>query len=463
MSALERTIAVAGGGIAGLSVAEAILRRSREAGAPIRAVVLEADAVPGGKIRSSNENGFVIESGPHGFLDREPVAMALIDRLGLRGSMLRANEEAANRFIVRDGKLRKVPSSPPAFLASDVLPMSAKLRVLREPFVPARRSGGEESVFEFASRRIGVGAAEQLVDAMVTGIFGGDSRRLSLDAAFPRMRELEDQYGSLIKAQAKVGGPKTVLHSFRAGLGELIAGLASAVGAGGEIRCGARAERISPEGARFVIEGPGLRVEADAVVLALPADVCASLIAPLGGAAALAAVALGEIPYVPIAVVVHGFDAGSVGRALDGFGFLSPAIEQRSVLGTIWASTVFPPHVPEGAVMTRTMIGGWRSPELAALPDAELFQLVRKEFASLMGLPANVPAILEKVIRWPRAIPQYNLGHLEKVAAADRAEAEVPGLFFAGNAFRGVAMISQVADADKVAARAVAQVLGARA
>lgn len=452
----ERTIAVVGGGISGLSVAEAIDRRSRAAGRPIRTVVLEEEPLTGGKIKTTREDGFVIESGPHGFLDREPKANELLSRLGLDRAVLRANEASANRFVVRKGKLRKLPSSPPAFLSSDVLPLAAKLRVLAEPLIKKSNGEEDESVWDFAARRIGPVAADQLVDAMVTGIFGGDPRALSLKSAFPRMRELEDQYGSLIKAQMKLGAPKTVLCSFEQGLGAWL----DALTARADVRTRSGVKGILQSDNQFVVVGDGDKVRADGVVLAVPAYVASQLISVY---AQEEAKKIGGTPYAPIAVVIHGFEKSAIGRELDGFGFLSPYIEQRKVLGSIWASTVFPAHAPEGTVMLRTMVGGWRMPELVELDDARIFEAVRDELSALMGIKKNVPAIYEKVIRWHKGIPQYTVGHSARVAAADRAEEKIPGLFFAGNAFRGVAMIACVADADKVAERAVAHVLGARA
>ena len=200
-------VVIVGAGISGLAIAESIERHSAAAGRPIRPVILEAEPEAGGKITSHKEQGFVIDSGPHGFLDKEPKMFELIERLGLSDRVIGANKEAENRFIVRQGRLRKLPSSPPAFLAGDVLPLLGKLRVLWEPFA-ARRPEAEESVWQFAARRIGKPAADVLIDAMVTAIYGGDPKKLSLPAAFPRMFELETQYGSLIKAQLAIAKQK---------------------------------------------------------------------------------------------------------------------------------------------------------------------------------------------------------------------------------------------------------------
>lgn len=451
---MTRRVAIVGGGISGLALAEAIERKS--AGEPIEAVVLEADATPGGKIKSRREGGFVVDDGPHGFLDKEPLVFDLIDRLGLRGDLISANEAAARRFIVRGGALREVPTSPPKFLTSDILPLTGKLRVLFEPFARGRPDG-DESVWSFAARRIGKQAADVLVDAMVTGIYGGDPKQLSLVSAFPRMREIEDQYGSLIKAQiriakekkqlpARAGQPAGTMHSFKDGVGQLTSALAART----TVRTGFVADRIE-RGERFVVHGSGEPVEADAVVLAVPAPVTARLI---GAHAPSIAEIAGAVPYAPIAVVVQGFDT-SAAPALDGFGFLAPHVESRPILGSIWASSVFPDQVPKDAIMFRTMVGGARNAALARGTDEEIRAHVRGELATLCGLDANVAPRLERIIRWPEAIPQYVVGHSERVAAVDALEREVPGLFVSGNAYRGVALLTCIADAERVAGRVV--------
>lgn len=463
-------VVIVGAGISGLAIAESIERHSAAAGRPIRPVILEAEPEAGGKITSHKEQGFVIDSGPHGFLDKEPKMFELIERLGLSDRVIGANKEAENRFIVRQGRLRKLPSSPPAFLAGDVLPLLGKLRVLWEPFAKGRPDA-EESVWQFAARRIGKPAADVLIDAMVTGIYGGDPKKLSLPAAFPRMFELETQYGSLIKAQLAIakqkkkalpagasapkggaGGPTGTLHSFQEGLGELTRALASRA----EVRPKMNLAQLGREGSGFRLRGPGLDQAADRVVLAIPAFEAERLLLPHAEAPART---LGQIPYASIAVLVAGYRASALPRPLDGFGFLIPNGEARSILGTIWASSVFPIHVPEGAIMLRTMIGGERRAELLEKSDDELIQLSRAELAQWVGLDPKAEPLVEKVIRWPRGIPQYSLGHATRVAAADALEAALPGLYLAGNALRGVAMLNCVADADRVGARVVAETL----
>lgn len=457
----DRNVVIIGGGISGLSIAEALSEASET---PVRVRVLEADKTPGGKIQSFTSEGFVVETGPHGFLDKEPAMFALIDRLGLSKDLLSANEAAAKRYLVRGGRIRKLPEKPPEFLMSDILPLSGKLRILWEPWAKARPDH-EESVWHFAARRIGPQAANVLVDAMVTGIYGGDPKQLSLPSAFPRMFELETEYKSLIKAQiaiakekkkqlpageaapkSQAGAPTGTLHSFRHGLGQLTRTLAERT----EVLVDTKVERLETVDGRWRVHAAGGPIDADAVVLTVPAFEVARLV---GGMADGPATQVDAIPYADIAVVVHGFAASELEGPLDGFGFLIPHQEKRRVLGSIWASSVFPDHAPDDMVMFRTMVGGWRNAGLLAGDDASVIDMAREELAAYSKVPRSAQPVIESVLRWPRGIPQYTLGHAARVAAADAIEAAQPGLFIGGNAFRGVAMLACVADAPKVAAR----------
>ncbi len=465
----EKTVAIIGGGISGLSAAHAIRRVAKESGHEVRVIVYESAEKVGGKITTEVSDAFVVESGPHGFLDKEPTAMALVHRLGLQDRLRRADDSSAHRFVLRAGRLRSVPTSPPAFLAGDILPLPGKLRVLFEPLVPKRESREDESVYDFARRRIGRAAADVLVDAMVTGIYGGDPRKLSLPAAFPRMRELEDQYGGLIRAQLQLakakrlesgssrgapgaaGAPGGVIHSFDRGLGVLIDALAQQAGA--EIRLQAPADRLERiKDGDFVVTAAGDRQVAHAVVITTPAPVTAALLESFGHAASEAAAqALRGIEYANVTVVVQGFTATDFGSKLEGFGFLVPNGEGRQILGSIWASTVFADHAPHGTVMLRTLLGGARHPEYAEGDDETLSARALGELRAIMGVPASTRPIFERIIRWPAGIPQYELGHGARVSAVDRAEAEVSGVFIGGNAVRGVAMVQCVKEAERVA------------
>ncbi|MCB9550778.1 MAG: protoporphyrinogen oxidase [Myxococcales bacterium] len=446
-------IAVVGGGISGLAAAYRLRRAGHEA------VVLEADARLGGKVQSERDGDWLVEHGPNGFLDSRVAVVRLARDVGLGDRLAPAEEAAERRYLVVDGRLKAVPTSPPAFLASDVLSARGKLRMLREPLVPPRKVAGDESVYRFAARRVGAEAAEKLVDPLVTGIYAGDVHRLSLPAAFPRLRALEAEHGGLVRGMvAKVwgrvrgeagdgagpSGPGGRLTSFPGGMGELVAAVAGAMERGA-VQVGRPVTGLSRKGGRWVVAaGGGDPLVVDGVVLTAPAPVVARLLAPHAPGATGA---LDEIPYAAAAVVALGYRVVDIPRPLDGFGFLVPSREGRRVLGVLWSSTIFRGRAPGGYALLRCIVGGRRHPELLGLDDEALVGVVRAELASIFGANLAAPGF-SRVVRWPAAIPQYELGHLDRKAAAEAAVRGLPGLWLGGNALYGVSLADCVARAE---------------
>jgi len=454
-------LAVIGGGVSGLTLAYLVTRRSF-----LNVVVLEREARVGGKLQTDWLDGYCCEWGPQGFLDNVPETLELVRELGLDGELVRAADEAGDRFIVRDGRLRRVPLSPPAFLRSDVLSWRGRLRVLLEPLQRGPRAS-DETVFEFARRRIGAEAAEVLVDAMVTGVFAGDARQLSLPATFPRMREMEATYGSLFRAMLALrrersrhgaagaappptggpAGPGGTLTTFRRGMQQLTDTLAAALAE--RVRTQRAVTRVRRTGEEFAVElSQGGTVRARQVAVAVPPAVAAALLGEVLDAAALAA--LREIPSVPVAVVITAYSSPQPFRhPTRGFGFLVPGREHRRILGTIFCSSTFPAQAPPGTTLLRTLVGGARAPHLAHLKDPQLLSLVRRELDLLLG--GDPQPDLVHIVRHAEAIPQYTLGHTSRVAAIQRGTAAVPGLYLLGNGYGGVAVNACVAEATRLA------------
>ena len=439
-------IVILGGGISGLAIAEAVMHQS---GGSVSPLVLESETHPGGKIRSFKREGFVVETGPHGFLDKEPCMGALIERLGLTNRLIEANKHSEERFVVRKGQLRRIPKSPPAFLLSDILSLWGRLRVLLE-FFSRSRANSDESVRDFAVRHFGREAADVVVDAVVTGIYAGDPSRLSLKSAFPQLSQLELEFGSLLKGQVVRAKEKKEpvtqprLLNFRGGLVTLIEALSRKVRVETE-RSVRSIERVD-EG--FVVRASGGEVCAKKVVLALPTFESAKLVGPF---APSTADALRRIDYAPASVVVHAFHRAASNSKPRGFGFLVPHREKSDILGTIWASEVFPEHAPVGGEMFRTIVGGVRNREIASLSTDALGVRVRSTLGSLGQLAEERTPDLEEVLVWKRGIPQYEIGHEQIVAEADDLATRVPGLHLAGNGLRGVAMVSCVRFAQTLA------------
>ncbi|MFZ5787960.1 MAG: protoporphyrinogen oxidase, partial [Acidobacteriota bacterium] len=456
-------LVVVGGGISGLAVAHF----ARLEGGIDDVVVLEAAPRPGGKVQTEWIDGYCCEWGPQGFLDNVQDTLDLAGQLGLNDRLVRASDASSDRFIARGGRLRRVPLSPPAFLISDVLSLPGRLRVLLEPF--QSRGPVEESVFDFAARRIGVEAASVLVDAMVTGVYAGDPRRLSLPATFPRMREMESLHGSLVRAMvakarerrrapaegrdvtraAGPAGPGGTLTTFRMGMQEITDALAASLA--GRVRTAAEVEGIERTSSGFGIRlAGGDRVEARSVALAVPPAPAATMLRGLLPAPAIAA--LRSIPTVRVAVVMTGYRTPRPFREpTRGFGFLVPAVEGRRVLGTIFCDATFPDQAPPGHTLLRTLLGGARDGAVVDLSDADLVAAARRDLSDYLGGDPRPDFV--RVIRHPYAIPQYTLGHLERLAAIDAALAGLPGLTLTGNGFRGIALNACVTEARALASR----------
>lgn len=411
--------------------------------------VFEAAGVPGGTARTERAEGFVCEWGPNGFLDKEPRTLAWMAALGIEDRLVRASEASARRFIYRHGRLHEI-KPPPGFLFSPLLSVRGRARLLCEPLVKPRRDGGPETIWDFARRRIGQDAADTLVSPMVSGVFGGDAKQLSLEHCFPRMAEMERLHGGLFKAMKalkKSGksamGPGGTLTSFRDGIGIVPETAAAALG--DSLQLDTPVTRVSPGGDGFAVETrDGAVHRARAVVVAAPAYAASDFCAPMGEDLCSA---LGRIAYAGIAVVCTGFRREQVRHDLNGFGFLVPRIEGKRVLGCLWTSSLFPGRAPEGHVLLRTMYGGYTDPDVLALGDEELFKLWRSEIGSILGVEGD-PCFL-RIFRHARGIPQYLTGHGGILNVVEQAERQHPGLVFAGNAYRGVSLNDCVVSAHR--------------
>jgi len=452
---VRRRIAIIGGGIAGLATAAWL-----EHDHGLRDIcVVEASERAGGKVFSQADSGHVLEWGPQGFLDNAPDTLELARHEGLGDALVSANEAAAERFIVRTGRLREVPLSPPAFLTSDVLPFGARLRVLAE-VLGRHKPAGDESVFDFARRRIGKGAAEVLVDAMVTGVYAGDSRQLSLAATFPRMAAMEAEHGSLTRAMLarrsesrKTGsrgggpaGPGGTLTTFENGMGRLPDCISRRLGDRLVLRTRVRTLSRTPSGFRLV--GDGLDLEAAAVVLALPAYAAAGIV---GDIAPAAVAPLEQIPTAPIAVVMSSYaDDKAFGHPVHGFGFLVPGCEPLGILGCLYCHDIFPAQAPAGSILLRTMLGGARDPSVLDLDDEGLLARVRVALTTVLG--GDPEPDRTWIVRHSRGIAQYTLGHLDRVTTAEAA-AGAAGITLVGSSYRGVSVNDCVRQSRAAAAR----------
>jgi oxygen-dependent protoporphyrinogen oxidase len=453
-------IVIVGAGISGLALAYRLRQRSPQS----EITILERQPRPGGTIWTERSEGFQIEIGPNGFLDNKPSTLSLCRDLGLHDRLLAASEDAGrNRYLFYQGKLRRLPNSLLAFLGSDLLSWRGKLSVLAERFRPARRDAPDETIAAFASRRAGKEAAEILADALVTGIHAGDPALLSARAAMPRLVALEEEHGSVMKGMARAARARRVrgeptpgrMWSFREGLRLMIEALrdhfSNSLHIGVAVR---RVERTAPPPG-WLVQGEGQeRWPADAVVLTCPAPEQADI---LESQDADLARRIRDIPYSRVAVVALGYRRADVPGALAGFGYIAPQRTRRDLLGVQWCSSIFPERAPPGLVLLRAMCGGWNRSDVVGWDDVRLLQAVRAELRLAMAIEAE--PVFHRIIRWERAIPQYQLGHLERVAWIRERTGGHAGLFLGGNAYDGIAL-NDCTEQAEVLAESIKDYLG---
>jgi oxygen-dependent protoporphyrinogen oxidase len=439
-----RSVLVLGGGISGLTTAFLLARRG------VQVTVLEAAPRVGGAMETLSDGPWRFEMGPNTVLEGNADVTALISACGLDGEKIAAAPSARKRFLWKGDRLHALPGGPGGFLRTPLFSLGAKLRLLREPWIPRLDSEEtpEETIATFVRRRLGSEFLDYAVGPFVSGVYAGDPDRLSVTWAVPRIAALEREHGSLIRgalAKRKGAQPGGSMISFREGLDALPRRLAREIG---DVRTGAFCHRLGRSGSRFIAETGDGPVEAERVVLAVPADVAARLLEELtGGASRLFA----EIPYAPVAVVSLGVRREDVAHRLDGFGFLVPRKEGLNVLGCLFPSTIFPGRAPEGHAALVAFVGGRTNPEIVTRPDESIDQTVREELGRVLGLRGE--PVFHHVRRWPRAIPQYELGHGRFVARAEEIERDFPGLYISGNFLRGISVPDCIRNATALAAK----------
>jgi oxygen-dependent protoporphyrinogen oxidase len=441
-------VVVVGAGISGLSLAYQLHRFAPN----IDVIVLESTDRVGGCVRTDRREGFTVECGPNGFLDSKPSTTDLARNAGLAARMCPASEAAAcNRFLFLGDGLQRLPGSLGDLLRSPILSVRGKLAFLSEPLRRRRREPGPESVAAFARRRIGREAADIFADALVTGIHAGDPALLDVRAAFPRVAAMEREHRSVIVGMmraAKHRQGRSRLWSFRDGMQTLTDALRDALPKPPIL--GTRVQRIERRTDGWTVVGEGQdRWNADAVVLTCPAYAQADMLADLDGQ--LAGL-VGGITYNRIAVVALGYRAADVPTA-DGFGFIAPQRLGRDLLGVQWCSATYAGRAPPGMVLWRALCGGVSRPEVVGWSEETLLTAVRTELRSAQGVTAE--PVFVHVVRWQQAIPQYVLGHPERVAEIEDRLAAYPGLFLGGNAFRGVAVNDCTEQGEMLARRVV--------
>lgn len=460
----SRQVVVIGGGISGLACAYRLDQR----GVPV--TLLEASENPGGLIGTVEKDGFLFESGPQSFQGTETL-LQLIRELGIESDLCKADPKAP-RYVVRDGKLVKIPMSPQAILGTSLLGLASRWKVVSEPFRKTTPPSEEESVAKFVRRKFGHEILEYLVSPFVSGVYAGDPEKLSLRAAFPTLEEWEREYGSILRGamksrsaepQQKKAAGTPPLCSFRQG----VSTLARAFGArlGDRLLLGSCAEAVRAcEGAtgvtqiQFTRNGQTDTILAHAVVVAAPAPAAARLIPSIAPSLVHT---LAGIAYAPVAVVGLGYYAKQIGQPIDGFGVLIPRAEGIRTLGIVWNSSLFPGRASKGHVALTGIIGGATDPAVINEPDDTIASIVQLDCEDVLEITGG--PITSSVWKHPKALPQYNLGHSHVVKAIREGERASPGLFFAGNYLSGPSIGKCVEESFATAEAAAAYVQGAAA
>jgi oxygen-dependent protoporphyrinogen oxidase len=450
-----KSVAIVGGGITGLT-AGFYLKRG---GVPV--TLFESTGRVGGAIQSLRSNGYLAEFGPNTILETSPRIGQLVQDAGLSKRRLDPDPKAGARYVVRYKRPIEMPGSPLGFFTTELFSLRAKLAVLREPFVPARRDGKEESVAEFVVRRLGQEFLDHAIDALVAGVYAGDPHKLSVQQAFPKLSQIEERYGSLIKGQilgarerkkrGEVAKDRAAKLSFDEGLEVLPQTLKSYLGEGARLNTFVNAVRRTDTG--WVVETTGpegaMQSEHSAVIFAGTAQTLASI--KLSGDASIDLGMFGEIRYPPVASVVLGFKREDVQHPAQGFGMLIPKIEGFRILGTIFSSSLFPNRAPAGHLTLTSYVGGERFPELASLPPEKLYEITCEDLNVLLGVRGK-PTFQHSVF-YPRAIPQYNLGYGRFRDAMNEVERKAPGFFLAGHYRDGISLSDSIVSGCKIAER----------
>ena len=451
-----KSIAIIGAGVTGLTAAFYLKRK----GIPV--TVYEASGRVGGAMQSIREDGYLAEFGPNTILETSPRITQLISDANLKSRRLDPDPKAGKRYLVRYQRPIAMPSSPMEFLTTRLFSAGAKLAVAREPFVSRRRDRKEESIAEFVVRRLGREFLDHAIDALVAGIYAGDPERLSVQQAFPKLDQLEQRYGSLIKGQifgarerqkrrevSKDSAPK---FSFDEGLQVLPDTLSKVLG--GAIRLNSPVVKLvrTDDGWTLYFRGNNCedRAEHSAVIYAGTVFNLAKL--RIDSPIPVNLTPLSEIRHPPVASVVLGFRREDVAHPLDGFGMLIPRVEGFKILGTIFSSSLFPNRAPTGHVTLTSYVGGERHPELASLPQEDLCSLACKDLSALLGVKGQ--PTFKHCAFYPQAIPQYNIGYQRHRDLMSKIENSAPGLFLAGHYRDGISLgdsiVSGCSAADRV-------------
>ena len=468
-----KRVVIIGGGIAGLSAAYS-LREHQKQGSAFEILILERKDRVGGNIRTEKVDGFIVEGGPDCFLSEKPWAMELCRRIGMEDRFLSTNDSKRKTFVLSGGKLHELPEGVILMVPTKILPLvtstlisfPGKLRMAMEMFIPRKKTPGDESLGQFVRRRLGKEALDKIAEPLVAGVHAGDPETMSIRSSFPKFVQLEEEHGSLIRGMVKrmatmrktprpASSKKkvTMFMTLSGGLTEMIETLVTLLKKSGntEIKTGVEVTGVEKKGDSYEVSISGeASIKADSVIIAAPAYAAASL---LKGLDPWISERLSTIPYVSTATVSIGFKKKDINHPLNGFGFVVPRTENRKIMAATWTSVKFSGRAPEDSVLIRCFVGGSKNMELVDMSDADMVKMVRAELKDIMGIDAE--PVLTRVFKWKNSMPQYTIGHDERIESMEEKLAKHHGLYLAGSAYHGIGIADSVRFSEVVAKKAL--------
>jgi oxygen-dependent protoporphyrinogen oxidase len=491
---IVKHIVIIGGGISGLAAAHRLIELSNDHKQQTQITLLEASSRLGGAIQTESRDGFLLERGPDSFISEKPEALSLARRLGIDSKLIETTSQHRRSFIVRSSRLRPVPEGfqllAPSqiwpFVTTDIFSLAGKLRMSADLFLPRKSANGntdepeDESLASFVRRRLGREALERMAQPMVGGIYTADPEKLSLRATLPRFLEMESEHRSIILGMWRKGRKQTATEqrgtsgaryslflSFEKGiqtlvdaLAERIAGsqLPSANSRQAHIRLNTRVEAIrrnaatnNPEPNWQVITDRCESLAADAICLAVPAFVAASLLQDVSGQIAEE---LGHIRCASTATINLAYRRADIRHPLDGFGFVVPFVERRSLIACTFSSIKFAGRAPDNHVLLRAFVGGALQPEMFALEESEMVARVKKDLHDLLGIEQE--PLFTEIAKWQKSMPQYEVGHLDRVKDIKNLLQGHPALTLAGNSYRGAGIPDCIRSGETAAEQMIA-------
>jgi oxygen-dependent protoporphyrinogen oxidase len=448
---INKKITILGAGISGLATAYWLNKE----GYDIK--ILEADKEAGGSMQSSHEEGFLVDYGPNSGLETTPLIRQIVDEVGLSNEMVYASESSNKRYILRNEELHPLPMNPPALIKSKLFSTKGKLRLCAEPFIGKSEDGYYQSMSEFVKRRLGKEFLDYAIDPFVSGVFAGDPNKLSVKSAFPKLYRLEEVYGGLIKGMVKGARERkkraekskqsAKMFSFVSGMQTFPKAIANILDGKIEYGCKVKSVEHTMNGWKVIYEKEGQtnNVVSKNILSTVPAYVSSDI---FKGIDTDLAKHFDNIYYPPVMVLYLGFKKESIGRPLDGFGYLIPSKEKQTYLGAIWSSSIFPKRCADANASFTLFVGGARSPHLFEMDENKLIGQVLSEFKQTMKINSE-PVFLQYRV-WPKAIPQYNLGYIEHENYFDKFEKDNPGLFLGGNYRGGISVGDCVKNSDLI-------------